>query len=215
MITKKNQKRIKQDAYFTVDTRPIKALFLGCPELIEAITGIYEPFCGGGHMTEDLRDMDFAVFPGDIEDHGYKGQIWKQDFLDANCMPLGANTIISNPPYNRWQILKIIEHAMRLLPEGGFLCFLMNHRFDAAGERAGLFQPGNGFYARVVLPFRIWWFERHEDDKRPAQNHTWFVLQKGYKGEVKSIYLKPELFADFDETNIRSRELFCKTKKAA
>ncbi len=188
--------RLHQDAYFTIDARPVPGLFMALPELNSVLTGAYDPCCGGGHMVEDIKQQGVAVYGSDLVDYGYKDQ-WKTiDFMDVQAMPLGCNGVISNFPFNRWKINQMIDHALQMVPFGGIVALLFNHKFDAAGGRANLFSLGSGFYARVNLPFRIQWFPKTTESRvDPAQDHTWFIWLKGWNGDSKSIYLGKQ---DFD-----------------
>ena len=206
----KKRERIDKDAYFTVDPRPVPALFHGCPELLDIITGVAELFCGAGHVAEDLMQHNLAVYASDLIDYGYKNQAAVQDFFDVDYLPIGHNSIISNCVYDRFIIVRLIERALDLLPPGGVLALLLNHRFDAVGTRHGLFQPENGFYARVVLPFRMYLFEWTDDSLDPFQDHSWFIWRKGWESGSKNAYLDPALFKGFDKhTDIRARNQFC------
>ncbi len=204
-------KRIDRDAYMTVDPRPLPALFMGLPELRSTVTSVLEPFCGAGHMAHDIEMEGKVCFAADIHDYGYERQTWITDFLETKMMPIGANSIISNPPFAQDKIVKHVMHAMSLVPDGGVVAFLLNHRFDAAGSRSGLFTRENGFYARVILPFRIWWFPPEPGSQTPAQDHTWFVWVKGWRMTSKNIYLDPKMFPNFTRDKVRQLDKYLKT----
>lgn len=211
LALKHPRQRIPNDAYFTRDPRPVKALFIGLPELKQIASGFFEPFCGGGHLAEDIKAQGFAVWSSDLVDYGYRDQAWQTDFFEVEAVPVGFNSICSNLMYQKRMVDRAIKHALSLLPEGGALALLLNHRFDAALTRTSLFQaPDSGFYARVVLPFRIWWFEVTEESEDPAQDHSWFVWVKGYQGDSKNIYLDPAHFSDFTTDEVRAADVYCK-----
>jgi len=208
MTRKSNFKRLDRDAYFTVDPRPVMALFDALPQLGNEITAVCEPFCGGGHISEDLKAHNLAVFSYDLKDYGYRYQIQKQDFFDMHSLPLCCNSIISNGPYKRGISDKVIEHALNLLPEGGYLALLLRHEFDAAGSRHKTFSKECGFYARVPLPFRLYWFPWDEDSEDPQYNHTWFVWKKGYQGQNTTLTLNPKFYTFNKKTDIRPRDIY-------
>ena len=187
-------KRRDLDAYFTRDNRVVPALFKAFPELQTDITGVLEPFCGAGHLAEPIRLKQIPVFASDIQDYGYKHQFEKADFLDTRSLPIGVNAIISNPPFNKKTIRQIIEHAMALLPDDGYLVFLLNHRFDAVSDRCDLFSEEFGFYARCPLPFRMWMFKPRNPKDSPGQNHCFFVWKKAWKQPSNNIYLSADGF---------------------
>ena len=210
-VTSAGYQRYKNDAYFTVDDRPVPTLFTGLPELLPQVTGVLEPTCGAGHMAEDLRALKLAVMATDIANYGYHRQAAKEDFLTRDTMPIGHNFICMNPPYKAPLVDKIVNHALDILPNGYWAAFLVLQRFDAAGGRYKLFQDGQaGFYARVVLPYRVMWFKPvvvpGKRTPGPAANHQWLVFQKGYKGPSKNVYLDP---SQFGQANIRPMDMHC------
>jgi hypothetical protein len=162
-------------------------------------------------MAHDIEMEGKVCFAADIHDYGYERQTWVTDFLETQMMPIGANSIISNPPYNRYTIDSYIEHAISLVPNGGIVAMLLNHRFDAASKRSKLFSSEFGFYARVILPFRIWWFEPQKGDETPMQDHTWFVWAKGWRQPSKNIYLDPKAFPNFTRDKVRPLDKYLKT----
>lgn len=216
--TKKHE-RLSADAYFTIDPRPVPGLFYGLPELKEGITAAYDPCCGGGHAVEDVRAQGLPTYASDLHDYDYVDQWDRIDFREVLNMPMGANTIISNFPSSKDLVDDLVTHALSLIPHDGYLALLFNHRFDAAGKRADLFQPETGYYARVVLPFRPWWFipgPKVKGKKRqtPSVDWTWFVWKKGFTGTARPVHLKPGLFDDFHISQLRARDEFSKKRFA-
>jgi hypothetical protein len=56
-----------------------------------------EPACGGGHMSEVLKDHFEKVISTDVENYGYGEE---KDFLHDFQMDSKPDWIITNPPYN-------------------------------------------------------------------------------------------------------------------
>lgn len=46
---------------------------------------IWECACGGGHLSEVLKERGHEVFSTDIEDRGYEGQNLTINFLESTC----------------------------------------------------------------------------------------------------------------------------------
>lgn len=77
---------------------------------------IWEPACGGGHMSEVLKGIDGAdVFSSDVFDHGYPdAQVL--DFL--TCPDRHPDWIITNPPFKKNLSVLFAKRALSLATEG-------------------------------------------------------------------------------------------------
>jgi len=191
--------RQKADAYFTIDPRGPEALFLGLQDELAEITGVYEPMCGGGHLAEAIKQQKVAVFARDLNNYGYYDQCGEEDFLQSHYLPIGCNSIFSNPPYKHPLSYMIIKHAIEITPEGGYVAMLMPFEWDAPAGRADLFDEHSCFYKKIVLPFRVWWFKRDPKDpdfkkKSPHKYHCWLVWKKGHRGGGKIVHLPKRHF---------------------
>lgn len=60
-------------------------------------TTCWEPACGEGHMSKVLKEYFSEVISTDIANYGYGGRM---DFLGHPGETLGADWIITNPPFN-------------------------------------------------------------------------------------------------------------------
>lgn len=58
----------------------------------------WEPACGGGHMSEVLKDYFADVISTDIADYGYG--FHDVDFLDKGVRIQKHDWIVTNPPFN-------------------------------------------------------------------------------------------------------------------
>ena len=185
---------IEDEAYFTVDPRAAQALFKGLKDDLHDITGVFEPMCGGGHLAEAIKEENIAVFAQDLNNYGYFQQEIKEDFLDCQYLPLGFNSIFSNPPYSHPLAETIIRHAIDITTSGGIIAMLMPHGWDSAGGRHSFFDDESCFYKRIILPCRLWWFKPDLEANPPQKDHIWYVWKKGHSGGSRNIYLKKDDF---------------------
>jgi len=99
------------DAY---DTPPEAVHFL-VPHLHDVLT-FYEPCAGSGALTEQLVAADFTcIGASDIAPRSHL-----IDKLDAFALTptllVGVDALITNPPYNRVLLHRLIEHLRQLRP---------------------------------------------------------------------------------------------------
>lgn len=84
------------DDYYATDPRAINKLLT----VTELNIKIWEPACGGGHLSERLTELGYYVYSSDKVDRGYKRHTRTRDFLNAVDSPFNGNfDIITNPPY--------------------------------------------------------------------------------------------------------------------
>ena len=119
---------------------------------------IWEPCCGGGHISEVLIKHGYRVQSTDLTDHGY-GR-FGVDFL-TQSEPVDAD-IITNPPYVQAQAF--VEHAISLLTEGHKaamflrLVFLARARFGCAKNGEFKVRPNGELYypSSVDYAWLVW-----------------------------------------------------------
>lgn len=117
------------------------------PRLRELLRGIkqpviWEPCAGNGRITRVLKHFfpDALIYSTDIGD--YEGldrcgvdflQADSLDYLDVGAGPLEPDLIISNPPFFIAQ--EIIQHAQKLVKEGGYVVMLERLNFLGTKKR--------------------------------------------------------------------------------
>ena len=94
---------------------------------------VWEPCCGGGHISEVLIKHGHKVLSTDLIDHGFGCP--GVDFL-AQSEPVDAD-IITNPPYVQAQAFA--EHAISLLTDGHKAAMFLRLVFLATQARRPLF----------------------------------------------------------------------------
>lgn len=167
--------------YYATDPRAIDKLL----KVQEPFRKVWEPACGGGHLSERLTELGYYVCSSDIVDRGYKRLSFVADFLRRKTAPFQAQyDIITNPPYKYAK--EFVLKALELLPQG-CRCFMFlkltflegKARFD---ELFSKFPPK----AVHVLSERLQCAKNGDFDKykNGAVAYAWFVWQKGYAGKT-------------------------------
>jgi hypothetical protein len=137
---------------------------------------IWEPAAGSGQMVRELQKHCPDVHGSDIE-AGI-------DFLDQTNH-LGADVIVSNPPYTLAR--EFIEHALRLTkPQLGLVAMLLRADYDSAATRQHLFSGCRIFAKKLVLTKRIVWFDG--PGAAPSFNHAWYVWDWTHEGPPTLAY---------------------------
>lgn len=144
---------------------------------------VWEPCCGGGHISEVLTAHGYKVKSTDLVDHGY-GQPGF-DFLQQKT-PVDAD-IITNPPYVQAQVFT--EHALSLLTSGHKAAMFLRLVFLATQARKALFEQYPP--ARVyVASARFGCAKNGEFKIRPngelyapsSVDYAWFIWEYGFTG---------------------------------
>lgn len=138
---------------------------------------IWEPACGGGHVSEVLKQTGYKVFSTDIIKRDYSGQIIAQDFLQQ--AEKWAGDIITNPPYK--YAAEFVEHALDVIDDGHKVAMFLKLTFLEGEKRRALFQqnPPRKIY---VFTKRINCALNGEEkffNMSSAVCYAWFVWEKG------------------------------------
>jgi hypothetical protein len=132
---------------------------------------IWEPCCGNGAMAQVLESHGHHVVGTDLVDRGY-GE-GGRDFLMESRLPDGVTAIVTNPPYGKTLLPKIVDHALELTrPVGGMVALLVNVQWQTAAENSKRLRIP-AFDASVILTDRIRFIP--DTDERPGEDHCWLV----------------------------------------
>ena len=151
------------------------------PHLPRRPVFIWEPAEGSGKMARALIPTQSSISGSDI-DRG-------DDFLKFRERPHPMmDAIITNPPYDL--ATEFIEHALRLVEDGGMVAMVLRTDFDHAKSRSHLFRDCPAFAKKLVLTRRIVWFEPEPGakGKSPSFNHAWFIWDWRNEGAPKLAY---------------------------
>ena len=170
---KSNYQRVPGDYYPTVDGRCISGLIEHFTESLKVgIVDVCAP--DGSGIVDAFRRM------------GYEAQGWDDAFLDTPSEFNGW--IVTNPPYTRPLVDRIIERQIERVTSGEVLglAVLLRAGFDFAKSRAVLFEHLN-YYGQIKLRFRPWWSDEHT--AQPIHNYAWHVwLRRGRSGMPVVMY---------------------------
>lgn len=170
--------RLDHDAYFTIDLAATDAAvrYLGLRDGV-----VWEPCAGLGHMARVFSAAGRQVVASDLTNHGWplvKVPFRLGDFLDASPAwepaLAGISVIATNPPFRDGMAERCVRRALDLMaPVGGQVAMLLPHDFDCAADRLDLFDGHPAFAGRLILTWRLRWFEGRGNG--PRQNFSWFL----------------------------------------
>lgn len=161
------------------------------PEAVEKLLGvelfshaIWEPACGGCHISKILSDHGFNVASSDIVDRGSELQTTVKDFLRYNPDPKNRRDIITNPPYKF--AAEFVEHALDISQEHVKVAMFLKLTFLEGGKRKQLFDK---YPPKRIYVFRnridCWKNGVKPDKPSKAVCYAWFVWEKGWYGEPR------------------------------
>lgn len=141
---------------------------------------ILEPSCGEGHISKVLMAHGYEVESRDLVNRGFgKGDC---DFLTKDNL-FWQGDIVTNPPYKYAR--EFVEKALQIIPEGRKVAMFLKLTFLEGKGRRHLFS--------VAPPVRVWVSSSRlkcaingtfEELGSSAAAYSWFVWQKGYKGDT-------------------------------
>lgn len=150
-----NYTRIDDDNYQTVDPRCIKALVdTVYISRQERIVDCCAPN-GSGIVTE-LQNLDYIAY-GMNDAFGFINGDW----------------VVSNPPYKKGLVDKIINAQLDRLGTVKGVCMLLRNNFDFAKSRWDMFAANPYYYGQIHMLFRPRWFE--ENKASPIHNFVWHI----------------------------------------
>lgn len=145
---------------------------------------VWEPACGGGHLSKVLVDNGYSVKSTDIIDRGYEGTEIL-DFLavtKADIKDDFPRDIITNPPYKYAK--EFVEHSLDISMDGTTVAMFLKLTFLEGKARRELFKkyPPKKIY---VFSQRVTCAKNGVFENAPtsAVCYAWFIWVKGFKGD--------------------------------
>lgn len=162
--------------YYATDPAAVAALL----EREEFLNSIWEPACGGGHISEYL--INYGGFNVRSTDIVYRGYIWQTATLDfLTHEEFNLLDIITNPPYK--YAAEFVEHALDISAPGVKVAMFLKLTFLEGAKRKALFDkyPPKKVY---VFRNRIDCWKNGIEPEKPTKAvcYAWFVWEKGYTG---------------------------------
>ena len=140
---------------------------------------IWEPACGGGHISELLKSKGYNVKSTDLIDRGYSGINELSDFLKSNEKDLDTD-IITNPPYSK--ALEFVEKSLSSIKDGCKVAMLLKLTFLEGQKRRKMFDDNPParihVYSKRMGCYKNGDFDTYESS---AVCYAWFVWEKGNK----------------------------------
>lgn len=145
---------------------------------------VWEPCCGGGHISKVLEAHGYDVLSSDIVDRGYPNT-YVADFLSvAPSVEWISRDIITNPPYKRAK--EFIERALEISMDSTKIAMFLKVTFLEGKARRELFDKAPPKYV-YVFSGRVNCAKNGDFSKTEssAVAYAWFVWVKGFRGEPK------------------------------
>jgi len=150
---------------------------------------IWEPACGTGWISEELKRAGYRVTSTDLVEYGYGRS--GVDFL-AQRTPL-AKHIVTNPPYGNGLADQFVKHALRLTARtGGKVAMLLNLQSLCHPRRHQLY---TSCPPAVVYPLDSCTCWPYGDPSRAVtssigkQRYCWVVWHSGHHGPTRMAWL--------------------------
>lgn len=118
-------------------------------------------------VASDLVAYDDCVFP----------VASGVDALQAP-LPTGVRAIMTNPPYDKFLLPKLVRHWLAILnPVGGQLCLLLRVLWGEGKRGQSLTTRHPAYSGKLKTPQRIQWYEDTSLDKKKStkDEHAWFL----------------------------------------
>ena len=171
-------KEREENDYYATEPKAVRLL----TEIEDFHFRIWEPACGEGHLSEELKRLNFKVYSTDLIDRGYGDDFF--DFLSYEGDWYGD--IITNPPYK--QGLVFIEKALSVVRGGHKVAMFMKVQFLEGQSRGKFFKANPPKVVHVsssrLLCAKNGDFEGMIAGGGSAVAYAWWVWEKGYKGDT-------------------------------
>lgn len=161
-FVKSNYPRREGDFYPTVDSRCITALMETMPRLGAGL--ICDPCAPDGSGIVD------SLLAAGFKAKGI-GDAYKKS------LPAGTLWVVSNPPYDRRVVGKIIQRQIDRIAAGELLgvAMLLRTGFDHAKIYSDLFNNCRYYAGQIKLTFRPRWIE--DSTGSPIHNYVWHLWE--------------------------------------
>lgn len=164
--------------YYATDPEAVERLL----EVESFRKAVWEPACGGCHISRVLAERGFDVVSTDIVNRGAVLQTGVSDFLEHTPQQKNRRDIITNPPYK--YAAEFAEQALAISEDSVKVAMFLKLTFLEGGKRKRLFDnhPPKNIY---VFRNRVdcWKNGTKPEKASKAVCYAWFVWEKGYTGK--------------------------------
>lgn len=169
--------------YYATD--PIAIDLLKQTGFFKGVKNIWEPACGGGHLSKRMEEFGYNVTSTDLYEHKY-GETGV-DFLSIKEKP-DFDAIVTNPPYK--YALEFCKKSIELkVPK---VAMFLKLTFLEGSKRLKFFEKHPPKYVAVCVN-RLQCAlngDPEEFKKSSAACYAWFIWENGYKGKPKILWIK-------------------------
>lgn len=162
------------DDYYATDPKALEALL----QFEVFHEKVWEPACGGGHLSCVLEAHGYSVRNSDIVDRIGDGSVELLDFIEGDT-GLWAGDIVTNPPYSFAQ--QFVEKALSTVVDGSKVAMFLKLTFLEGKKRKSLFakHPPKRVY---VFSSRVTCAKGGDfcSTQSSAVAYAWFIWEKGY-----------------------------------
>ena len=168
------------DDYYATEPKALELLL----EKEKFFHYVWECACGGGHLSQVLKEHGYKVKSSDIVDRGFENteiidflKVQKEDVI--NDFP---RDIITNPPYKYAK--EFVEKALEISMDSTKIAMFLKLTFLEGQARRQLFEK--------YPPARVYVFSKRskcgkngdfESVVSSAVAYAWFIWEKGFEGE--------------------------------
>lgn len=187
--------------YYATD--PVAIDMLTQTGFFDDVESVWEPACGGGHLSEAMKNKGLKVHSTDLYNYGYKGAqvgcdfllTWPHNVSDEVTVDTAGwqsiapevDAIVTNPPYK--YALEFCQKAIRLgVPK--FAMFL-KLTFLEGQKRLSFFREYPPKYVAVCVN-RVQCALNGDPDmfaKSSAACYAWFIWERGYQGKPEILWI--------------------------
>jgi len=183
--------RLENDAYYTRDIVCMDALMWGIGDsgLVSEESVVWEPFAGGGHITNFLQNRDITVLSTDINPQSE--MFLKNDYLENpnyGFQDGRVKMVVTNPPFEKSFAEKFVrDMVVRCDDVPDFTAaILLRNEWDSAGTRLDIFDSVY-FNRKIVITQRPKWTKITKDSKSPRHNYSWFIFSNNRMEDIAKI----------------------------
>ncbi|WP_262336691.1 DNA methyltransferase family protein [Limosilactobacillus fermentum] len=177
LIVGGNSSNREENDYYATPPRAIDDLL----SMVKLDEKIWEPACGGGHLSSRLKGRGYRVYSSDLIDRGYEDFDEQYDFINGKPKKFDGD-IVTNPPFK--YASDFIIRSLDSIKDGHKACMFLKLQFlEGQTRKKELFSRRElkhiFVYSKRITTAKNGDFDKY---KSTALCNAWFVWEKGYDG---------------------------------